>query len=287
MVSGMASRKLLAMDVADLRGWAQFMDKAVIVSLVVLALAAVALGLATWLSTRFNSAFRTQESAAFDRYKAEAGRHMADLEQQAASARERSAELEKAVAQASERAAMSENAAAQARQRAASLEKTIEEANARAAQARPAPEASPAPPTDTPANPAANPDGRTSQMIASLAKFAGAKAAVYVVDEAPDAEAVGSSVNAILGDAGWTSLIWKWTGVGGIVGVVVLTKEGRDPTTDQAAAGLVGALGSAGYNAAKADWPADWRRYRGTLNGPQIPGPTDAPIRVVIGARAH
>jgi uncharacterized membrane protein YebE (DUF533 family) len=124
-------------------------------------------------------------------------------------------------------------------------------------------------------------------MIASLAKFAGAKAAVYVVDEAPDAETVGSSVNAILGDAGWTSLIWKWTGVGGIVGVVVLTKEGRDPTTDEAAAGLVGALGSAGYNAAKADWPADWRRYRGTLAGPQIPGPTDAPIRIVIGARAH
>jgi hypothetical protein len=279
MAKGMASRKLLGMDIHDLRGWAEFMDKAVIASLVVAAIAGLALGVTTWLSIRFNGALRTQQNAAVDRYKVDADRHAADLEKQAALARDRSAQLEKTVADANERAATLENDAAQARKRAAELEKTVEDANMRAAEARLAPEGSKGPP--------ANPDGRKSQMIASLAKFAGAKSAVYVVDEAPDAEAVGSSINAILTDAGWTSLVWKWTGVGGIVGVVVLTKEGIDPATDEAAAGLVGALGSAGFNAAKADWPADWRRYRGTLSGPQTPGPTEAPIRVVIGAKAR
>jgi hypothetical protein len=46
-------------------------------------------------------------------------------------------------------------------------------------------------------------------------------------------------------------------------------------------------LRSAGFNAAKGDWPADWRRYRGTLNGPQMPGPTEALIRIVIGKKAR
>jgi hypothetical protein len=283
MAKGMASRKLLGMDIHDLRGWAEFIDKAVIASLVVAAIAGLALGVTTWLSIRFNGALRTQQDAAVDRYKVEADRHAAGLEKEAALARDRSAQLEKAVADANQRAATSENDAAQARKRAVELEKTVEDANTRTAETRLALESSKAPR----ANPRADPEGQKSQMVASLAKFAGAKAAVYVVDEAPDAEAVGSSINAILTDAGWTSLVWKWTGVGGIVGVVVLTKEGIDPATDEAAAGLVGALGSAGFNAAKADWPADWRRYRGTLNGPQAPGPTEAPIRVVIGAKAR
>jgi hypothetical protein len=71
------------------------------------------------------------------------------------------------------------------------------------------------------------------------------------------------------------------------MGLVVLTKEGNDPTTDEAAAGIVDAFRSAGFNAAKADWPADWRKFRGTLNGPQTPTPTEAPIRIVIGAKSH
>jgi hypothetical protein len=47
----------------------------------------------------------------------------------------------------------------------------------------------------------------------------------------------------------------------------------------------VEALRSAGFNVTKGDWPADWRRARGMLDGPQTPGPTEAPIRIVIGAK--
>jgi hypothetical protein len=73
--------------------------------------------------------------------------------------------------------------------------------------------------------------------------------------------------------------------VAGILGVVVLIKEGSDPATVEAASTLVEALRSTGFNATKGDWPADWRRFRGALDGPQTPGPTEAPIRIVIGAK--
>ena len=62
--------------------------------------------------------------------------------------------------------------------------------------------------------------------------------------------------------------------MGGIVGVVVLIKDGSDPATDDAASAMLEALRSGGLNAAKGNWPADWRRFRGTLYGPQSPGPT-------------
>ena len=118
-------------------------------------------------------------------------------------------------------------------------------------------------------------------------KYAGTRAAVYVLDEASDAPAVGAAISGYLSEAGWAPLTWTWAGVGGIVGAVVLIKDGSDPATDEAASALLDALRSAGFNAAKGNWPADWRRFRGTLNGPQTPGPTEAPIRIVIGAKAR
>ena len=36
-----------------------------------------------------------------------------------------------------------------------------------------------------------------------------------------------------------------------------------------------------------ADLVATLRRVRGTLNGPQTPGPTEAPIRIVVGSKAR
>jgi hypothetical protein len=107
---------------------------------------------------------------------------------------------------------------------------------------------------------------------------------VYVLHPVSDAPAVGSTISAYLGDAGWAPQTWTWTGVAGIFGVVVIIKEGSDPETNEAASSLVEALRSAGFNVTKGDWPADWRRYRGVLDGPQSPSPTEAPIRIVVGA---
>jgi len=67
----------------------------------------------------------------------------------------------------------------------------------------------------------------------------------------------------------------------------VLIKEGSDAATNEAASTLVEDLRTAGFNATKGDWPAGWHRFRGTLNGPQTPAATDAPIRIVIGAKSR
>jgi hypothetical protein len=305
-VTGMRSNKPVTMDIEQLRGWATFMDRAMVVSLVATIVAVAALGITTWLSFRFSGAVRAHEYAAIHRYKVEMGKHAAELEQEVSRSRERTLELEQAASSADARAAQAarETAAAaekartaeidadEVRKRVAELGKQVREAAARAPDPAPAPvvEAETPPPARqevAPESAAPSGEAEPSPIVASLKKYAGTRAAVYVLDEAPDAPAVAATISGYLGDAGWAPLTWTWTGVGGIVGVVVLIKDGSDPATDEAASAILEALRSAGFNAAKGNWPADWRRFRGTLNGPQSPGPTEAPIRIVVGARAR
>jgi hypothetical protein len=302
-VTGMRSNKPVTMDIEQLRGWATFMDRAMVVSLVATIVAVAALGITTWLSFRFSGAVRAHEYAAIHRYKVEMGKHAADLEQEVSRARERTLELEQAAsaadlraaqaardsAAAAEKARTAEVDAEEVRKRVAELGKQVREATARPPEPAPAPAvAAETPPTRQEVESAApGREAEPSPMVASLKKYAGTKAAVYVLDEAPDAPAMGATISGYLSDAGWAPLTWTWTGVGGIVGVVVLIKDGSDQPTDEAASAILEALRSAGFNAAKGNWPADWRRFRGTLNGPQSPGPTEAPIRIVIGARAR
>ena len=312
------------MTIDELRGWAAFMDKAVIASLVVTLLAVVALGLTTFLSLRFSGAVRAHDQAAFDRYKGVEG-HSQQLEREVAAARQRVSTLEQEIATAHgqttaleqqaaaarERAAALEQEAAAARERAAAFGQAAREANERAARAdresaaaasareragqpdaaeiqqrlaelaKRVREAASAPalvPVPAPA-PAPSP------IVASLGRYAGTRAAVFVLDPVTDAPAAGAAILADLGDAGWVAQSWKWTGVAGIFGVVVLVKEGSEPAINEAASELVEALRAAGFSTTKGDWPADWRRFRGTLDGPQTPAATDAPIRIVIGSK--
>ena len=104
-VTGMRSNKLVDMDIEQLRGWATFMDRAMVASLIATIVAVAALGITTWLSFRFSNAVRAQEYAAIHRYKVEMGKHAADLEQEVSRARERTLELEQAVSEADARAA--------------------------------------------------------------------------------------------------------------------------------------------------------------------------------------
>lgn len=302
-VTGMRSNRRVTMDIEQLRGWATFMDRAMIASLIATIVAVAALGITTWLSFRFSGAVRAHEYAAIHRYKVEMGKHAAELEQEVSRARERTLALEQSASDADARAARAarESAAAaekartaeidaeEVRKRVAELGKQVREATARAAEPAPAPAVAPeTPPTRQEVESAApGREAEPSPMVASLKKYAGTKAAVYVLDEAPDGPSAGATISGYLSDAGWAPLTWTWTGVGGIVGVVVLIKDGSDPATDEAASAILEALRSAGFNAAKGNWPADWRRFRGTLNGPQSPGPTEAPIRIVVGARAR
>jgi hypothetical protein len=337
-VPGMRSNKLVSMDIDQLRGWAAFMDRAMIVSLIATIMAVAALGVTTWLSFRFSGAVRAHEHAVIDRYKGMES-HSVQVEQDVAAARLRAAALEQEVSTARGRAVALEQEASTARERAAAFEQAAREANERAAQAAneraaresaaagekarmprfdaaeikqrlvdlgklvreataravdptqgsatetPRPVPGPVQGEGTPESAAASRGGQPSPIVSSLRKYAGTKAAVFVLDQVSDAPVVGSTISAYLGDAGWAAQTWKWTGVAGILGVVVLIKEGSDPATVEAASTLVEALRSTGFNATKGDWPADWRRFRGALDGPQTPGPTEAPIRIVIGAK--
>jgi hypothetical protein len=124
-------------------------------------------------------------------------------------------------------------------------------------------------------------------FVASLQRYAGTPAAIFLLGQISDAPAIGMTISADLGQAGWAPQTWTWGGVAGIFGVVVLVRDGSDPATHEAAAALVDALAAAGFNASKGDWPANWGRFRGTLNGPQTPSPTDAAIRIVVGEKAR
>jgi len=128
-------------------------------------------------------------------------------------------------------------------------------------------------------------DKPSSPIVESLRKYAGTKAAVFVINQVADAPAAGGVISATLRDAGWASQTWKWIDVAGIFGVVVLVKGGSDPATNEAAAALVEQLRATGFSVTKGEWPADWRRHRGVLDGPQTPDPTEAPIRIVIGMK--
>jgi hypothetical protein len=247
-----------------------------------------------------------QRAAALEQEVSTARGRAVALEQEASTARERAAAFEQAAREANERAAQaaresaaaSEKArtprfdAAEIKQRLVDLGKLVREATTRAvdptqgsATETPRPVQGPVQGEGIPESAAASRDGQPSPIVSSLRKYAGTKAAVFVLDQVSDAPVVGSTISAYLGDAGWAAQTWKWTGVAGILGVVVLIKEGSDPATVEAASTLVEALRSTGFNATKGDWPADWRRFRGALDGPQTPGPTEAPIRIVIGAK--
>lgn len=215
-------------------------------------------------------------------------------------ARERAATSEKAAREATERAAEApplgkvapEPArpplfdAAEIRRRLADLGKLVKDAATRApepapdpAAAEPIPEATP-PVVSAPAPP-------LPPFVASLQRFAGTPAAIFLLGQISDAPAIGATISGDLGQAGWLPQTWTWGGVAGIYGVVVLVRDGSDPATHEAAAALLEALGAAGFNASKGDWPANWGRFRGTLNGPQTPSPTDAAIRIVVGEKAR
>jgi hypothetical protein len=288
---GLLIQSRRGMDISELRGWAAFMDKAAMASLIVTIAAAATLGITTWLSSRFSNAVRTHEQAVFDRYRGMEGERVSTLEQQVTAARERAATLEReasaardraeafgqAAREANDRAARAdrETAAASAKERAAELDAA--EIRQRLAElgtrVREATERAPDPVKEAP------------PIVASLHKYAGTKAAIFVVDQVFDAPAAGAAISGSLSDAGWAAQTWKWTGVAGISGVVVLVRDGSDSATDEAASALVEQLRASGFSASKADWPGNWRRFRGLLDGPQTPDPTEAAIRIVIGVK--
>jgi hypothetical protein len=376
-VPEMRTNNTTGMDIDQLRGWAAFMDRAMIVSLAAVITSVMALGTTTWLSFKFGGAVRAHEHSMLDQYKAMEGNsaqsaqeavtardrvaalekevsaarqrtaaleqeiskgqgRTTSLEQEVSSAQGRTAALERELSAAQERAAALEQEASAARERAGAFEQAAREANERVARAsRESPTAGEKAPAGAKpqaipidaaeiqqrlanlgklvreaATRSAEPAGASpseaqgqvsapdrteaaatdreeqpSSVVEQLRKYAGTKAAVFVVQPVADGQTAGAAISTYLSDSGWVPGTWTWTGVGGIFGVVVLVKDGSDAATNEAASAFVEAMRSVGFNVTKGDWPANWGRFRGMLDGPQTPGPTDAAIRIVIGAK--
>src|SRR6478752_6807848 len=117
-VPGMRSNKLVSMDIDQLRGWAAFMDRDMVVSLIATIMAVAALGITTWLSFRYSGAVRAHEHALVDRYKGMES-HSVQVEQEVSTARERAVALEQEASTARARAVAFEQAALEATEQAA------------------------------------------------------------------------------------------------------------------------------------------------------------------------
>jgi hypothetical protein len=153
----------------------------------------------------------------------------------------------------------------------------IAEANARALEARLALEKLKAP--------RSIPSSEIPRLIKLLSGFAGTNAAIYILGEGPEPNAISGVIADLLKKAKWDALSWNWSGVGAATGIVVLFKEGTEGQIGAACDALVAAFISVNLDAVKQQWPGDWDHFGGMLNGPNPPAPTAAPIRIVIGTK--
>lgn len=126
---------------------------------------------------------------------------------------------------------------------------------------------------------------KAPRSILALSKFAGTDAAIYVLGEGPEPNGLAASIGDVLTQSHWTILSWNWSGAGAATGIIVLFKPGSAAEIESACDALVTALNSVHIASAKETWPGDWEHFGGMLNGPQSPGPTAAPIRIVIGSK--
>ena len=155
------------------------------------------------------------------------------LEREASTARERAVAFEQAAREATEQAARAAREspaasekvrtprfdAAEIKQRLADLGKLVRAATVRAVdptQGNATETPRPVQEEATPGNAAASRNGQPSPIVSRLGKYAGTKAAVFVLDQVPDAPVTGSTISAYLSDAGWAPQTWTWTGVAGI-----------------------------------------------------------------------
>ena len=342
-VPGMRSNKLVSMDIDQLRGWATFMDRAMIVSLIATIMAVAALGITTWLSFRYSGAVRAHEHALVDRYKgmeshsvqveqdvAAARERAVVLEQEVSTARGRAVALEQEVSAARERAVALEQEASRARERAAAFEQAAREATEQAARAaRESADASEK--ARTPRFDAAE----IKQRLADLGKLV-REATARAVDptqgsatETPRPVQVGGHSwkrrgkprRAAVADRLEPAEICRHQSRRVChrsnirrsghrldhlclsqrcrLGAADMEVDGRGRNLRRGRAhqgrqrprdvrGRVHPRGGPALDRLQRDERrrrADWRRFRGALDGPQTPGPTEAPIRIVIGAK--
>ena len=204
------------------------------------------------------------------------------------SARAQIALLEKNLADVAERAARAE-------EHAIDLEKRIGDANARSTRAGKdtleskapdpkelAPNRDAAPAPEGSKGLPANSDRTKSPLVESLAKFAGKKATMSALGEAPDAAEAGSLINAASRKPGGRPQRGSERSEQD-VGPCRFDQGRQQPGNRRGfQAGIVDALRLARWDAVKADSAAEWSRCREPSALVPVTAPTEAAIRIVI-----
>jgi hypothetical protein len=122
-------------------------------------------------------------------------------------------------------------------------------------------------------------------MGAELSKFSAVPVAIWEAGETEEIGTVSRSVLAALQLAHWSPNLWTWTGIGPILGLIIVVKPDSAASVIEAADALVAALNGIGLQCIREPWAGNWDQFGGMLNGLQTPGPTSAPIRLIIGAK--
>lgn len=124
------------------------------------------------------------------------------------------------------------------------------------------------------------------RFVAALSKFEGTNAVIYVASDALEPNVLAGVLGGILKQAKWDAPSYVWSGIGAVVGIIVIGKPDAIAEVGPTCATLVGLLNSVGLDAAIQHWPGnDWGQVGGMLNGLNPPDPFKPPIRIIIGAK--
>lgn len=280
----------------------EWWDFWLIVSVIIAALAATAVGIMTTGSLVSHKREAIAAGKALAAYQLETGKQISGANAEAAKANARAAGAQADAARAGERASALESDAAKARERTATLEKETAEAkagiavaNARAAEANEKAEAERLERVKLEIRLAARtiPQQAHDAFVPLLRAAGSFRADVFAYAEGstPDTAPFGQSLWSILNEAGWTAKYWATIGGAGVVrGIVVITREGSSDEIEHAADVLVNGLRAAEIAASK------WGEHFKTNEAKEIPGTAGvtgpnwdandvAPIRILIGTK--
>jgi len=131
------------------------------------------------------------------------------------------------------------------------------------------------------------PPERFPVLVTALSPFAGTTIGIWQAGEFPETGGVTQIALAALQGARWDVNVWVWTGIGPVIGMAVFVRPDSDNRLIESANGLAAAFSAAGLPCSRQDWPANtpWNSVGGMHIGPMNPGPTDALIRMIIGAK--
>jgi hypothetical protein len=108
---------------------------------------------------------------------------------------------------------------------------------------------------------------------------------VWVASESQETANLATVLARLFQQAGFNVQLWTWSGVTGMTGVLIFTPASTPIETAKLAELIATSLNQVGLAAARQQWPVDWDKFGGMLNGPVFQANEAAPIRLVVGSK--